>query len=234
MGRAFFLSMNTFRNTLKANYTTVPNEVLEDVNLSWKAKGIFCLLASKPDNWNFYMEQIAGHSADKLSSLKSGVKELEEQGYLSRKNKFDAQNKICGMDWILTVPVRQISRQAEIPSDGNSVGRKTYRHSKTNNSKTNNSNTNNTNISLRQKTEWFIDFWNKINHAEVRFTEKKQKQVYNRLKVFKADEIVQSIKNRSNDAWLENNGYMKDWDSFWRNNEKVERYLNKENDRRPF
>ena len=88
--------------------------------------------------------------------------------------------------------------------------------------------------SLREKTDWFIDFWNKLYETNVRFTENKQRQVGQRLKVFDANEIVQALKNRSNDTWLENNGYMKDWDSFWRNNEKVERYLNKQTDNLPF
>lgn len=90
------------------------------------------------------------------------------------------------------------------------------------------------NYSLRQKTIWFIDFWNGLYETQVRLTAKKEKQVANRLKVFSANEIVQSMKNRANDVWLENNGYMKDWDSFWRNDEKIERYLNKETERTPF
>jgi len=226
--------MNTFRNTLKSNYTMLPNEVLENPNLSWKAKGIFGLLASKPDDWDFYMEQISNYASDKQGALKSGIKELEQAGYLVRKIKHAEGNKFAGMEWVLTVPDSAFSRQAENPSDGNSVSRKTIRHTNTNNTNTDNSNTDSTNFSLRQKTIWFIDFWNRLYDTEVRFTDKKEKQVANRLQVFTAGEIVQSMKNRSNDVWLENNGFMKDWDSFWRNNEKVERYLNKETERTPF
>lgn len=226
--------MNTFRNTLKSNYTLVPNEVAENPNLSWKAKGLFLLLASKPDDWDFYMEQISSYASDKMSALKSGVKELEENGYLIRKTKYSGDGKFNGLEWTLVLPEDTISRQTENPPDGKHARRETILHTNTNNTKTDNTNTNNTNYSLREKTDWFIDFWNKLYDTNVRFTENKQRQVGQRLKVFDANEIVQALKNRSNDTWLENNGYMKDWDSFWRNNEKVERYLNKQTDNLPF
>ena len=212
----------------------LPNEVLENPNLSWKAKGIFGLLASKPDDWNFYMEQISNYATDKQGALKSGVKELEEAGYLVRKIRHTQENKFAGMEWILTVPDSACSRQAENPSDGNSVSRKTIRHNNTNNTNTDNTNTKKPLYDDSERTWWFISYWNRLYNAEVRFTEKKKRQVVARLKVFSAEEIVRSMKNRSNDVWLENNGFMKDWDSFWRNNEKVERYLNKETDRSPF
>lgn len=212
----------------------IPNEVLENPNLSWKAKGIFGLLASKPDDWNFYMEQISNYATDKQGALKSGVKELEEAGYLVRKIRHTQENKFAGMEWILTVPDSAFSRQAENPSDGNSVSRKTIRHTNTNNTNTDNTNTKKPLYDDSERTWWFISYWNRLYNAEVRFTEKKKRQVVARLKVFSAEEIVRSMKNRSNDVWLENNGFMKDWDSFWRNNEKVERYLNKETDRSPF
>ena len=212
----------------------LPNEVLENPNLSWKAKGIFGLLASKPDDWNFYMEQISNYATDKQGALKSGVKELEEAGYLVRKIRHTQENKFAGMEWILTVPDSAFSRQAENPSDGNSVSRKTIRHNNTNNTNTDNTNTKKPLYDDSERTWWFISYWNRLYNAEVRFTEKKKRQVVARLKVFSAEEIVRSMKNRSNDVWLENNGFMKDWDSFWRNNEKVERYLNKETDRSPF
>jgi hypothetical protein len=35
------------------NYTQVSNVVLSNKKLSWKAKGIYAYLFSKPDDWDF-------------------------------------------------------------------------------------------------------------------------------------------------------------------------------------
>ena len=94
-------------------------------------------------------------------------------------------------------------------------------------------------FSLRQKTEWFIDFWNRKHGTDVKHTDKKQKQVSARLKIFTSQEIIKAINNRLDDEWLHTEGakFLGDWDSFWRNDEKVERYLNRKestNDDLPF
>ncbi len=83
--------------------------------------------------------------------------------------------------------------------------------------------------SLRQKTEWFIEKWNEFHGTDVKLTDKKQKQVSARLKVFTANEVIKSMKNRLKDDWFSGEGskFLGDWDSFWRNDEKVERYLNR-------
>ena len=66
-------------------FTTVDNVVLNDTNLSWKAKGLFVYLWSQSDEWDFYESEVVKHSTDKIASLKSGLKELEQQGYLKRQ-----------------------------------------------------------------------------------------------------------------------------------------------------
>jgi hypothetical protein len=94
-------------------------------------------------------------------------------------------------------------------------------------------------FSLRQKTDWFIDFWNRKHGTDVKHTDKKQKQVSARLKIFTSQEIIKAINNRLEDDWFHTEGikFLGDWDSFWRNDEKVERYLNRKeniNDDLPF
>lgn len=65
-------------------FTQIKNEVLQDKNLSFKAKGIFCLIYSKPDDWDFSVKRLAFESKDEYKSINSGIKELEENGYLER------------------------------------------------------------------------------------------------------------------------------------------------------
>ena len=58
-----------------------------------KAKGLLALLLSYPDDWQFYEAEIVQHAADKVNSLKSGLKELIENGYIVRKHAKDEKGK---------------------------------------------------------------------------------------------------------------------------------------------
>ncbi|SFK05280.1 MULTISPECIES: helix-turn-helix domain-containing protein [unclassified Bacillus (in: firmicutes)] len=76
--------MVAFRVSKNKNYTTINNTGLRDERLTWKAKGILVYILSLPDDWVFYMEEIAKHSKDGIASLKAGMKELKECGYVKR------------------------------------------------------------------------------------------------------------------------------------------------------
>jgi len=46
------------------DFTQVSNRVLTDVRLSWKSKGLYAYLFSKPDNWNFSADRIKNEGSD--------------------------------------------------------------------------------------------------------------------------------------------------------------------------
>lgn len=70
---------------VESNFTQVSNNPLNDKRLSWKAKGIFAYLYSKPDDWDFSSDRMKYDSSDGRESLLAGLKELEVNGYLIRK-----------------------------------------------------------------------------------------------------------------------------------------------------
>ena len=83
-------------------FTIVDNSVLNDANLSWKAKGIFMYLWGQAERQElFYKKEIAKHSTDGLASLRSGLKELEQRGYLQRQRARDEQGKFKENEWML-------------------------------------------------------------------------------------------------------------------------------------
>ena len=82
-------------------FTTVDNLVLNDTNLSWKAKGLFVYLWSQSDEWDFYETEVVKHSTDGIASLKAGLKELETTGYLKRQRKRDDKGHLKENEWIL-------------------------------------------------------------------------------------------------------------------------------------
>lgn len=65
-------------------FTQIPNTVLVDPKLSIKAKGLYCYLLSKPDNWEFYtsiMEKELGLSFRQIRVL---LQELTNYGLVVR------------------------------------------------------------------------------------------------------------------------------------------------------
>ena len=68
-------------------FSQVANSVLNDPELSWKAKGIFAYMNSKPDGWDFANTRITKDSKDGEKATGTGLVELEENGYLVREKK---------------------------------------------------------------------------------------------------------------------------------------------------
>ena len=73
------------KKSLQSGYTHVNNEVFHDRELSYKAKGLFCQMLSLPDNWDFKENSIKALATDGIRSVRSGLKELIDKGYLIRE-----------------------------------------------------------------------------------------------------------------------------------------------------
>jgi len=76
--------------------------------------------------------------------------------------------------------------------------------------------------------ELFISEWNQVYGTSIRLTKSKKTQVINRLKTFSPEEIIYAMHKRRHDHWLNNDGkkFLTDWEALFRNDEKIEKYLN--------
>lgn len=110
-------------------------------------------------------------------------------------------------------------------------------HSKCNANKTNQNKTNQSkgeqNKTLSAKAErvdfdFFLNEWNQVYGTKLKLTQSKRTQIKQRLKTFSQEEILQAMHKRRHDYWLNHDGakHLSSWDAFWRNDEKVEKYLN--------
>ncbi|MEN3088809.1 MAG: replication protein [Staphylococcus pseudoxylosus] len=157
--------MATFRVFKESgSFVTVHKDFIHDDNLSWKAKGILLYLLSRPDDWQVYETEIVKHSSDGLSGLKSGIKELEQVGYIQRNRKRDDKGRLKEYEYL----VYEQPNHIRISNVGNSYIGKTYvgeshttNNNSTNNDLTNNNNTNNdSNTSATDVTrERFEEWW---------------------------------------------------------------------------
>lgn len=87
--------MTIFRaNHDKQNpYVTLDKKIINNPNLSFKAKGILTYLLSKPPGWQVRISDIQKHSTDGRESIISGLRELENAGYFSRVQKRDQSGR---------------------------------------------------------------------------------------------------------------------------------------------
>jgi len=85
------------------NFTQVRNSILRDNKISLKAKGLLALLLSNKDGWYSYAETIKSFSTDGDTSIRSALKELEDNYYLLRLRYRDKDDKkIKGGFWAYT------------------------------------------------------------------------------------------------------------------------------------
>lgn len=93
--------MVRIRKDYSKGFTTMNNTIVRDDSLSWKARGIFAYLWSMPDDWNFYETEVAKHATDGRQSLRTGLEELEKNGYLERTRSRDKLGKFGAPVWVL-------------------------------------------------------------------------------------------------------------------------------------
>ncbi len=92
--------LNRLKKHKKANpFVQIDRAIINDSRLSWKAKGLLMYLLDQSDEWQFYQTEICSHGPDGRSSVVSGLKELEQCGYLNRTWIRDAKGKYTGRIW---------------------------------------------------------------------------------------------------------------------------------------
>ena len=69
---------------IKDRFATTPNSLLNNPNISLRAKGLFAFIQGKPDKWRFSAERIALENKEGVQSVRSALQELEEFGFLQR------------------------------------------------------------------------------------------------------------------------------------------------------
>ena len=79
------MSKSIFRQKLTRNFTTIPNDLLKNSELSWKAKGIHAYLLSLPETWIVRLNHLKSISTDGYDSTVAGVHELLDKKYLWRR-----------------------------------------------------------------------------------------------------------------------------------------------------
>ena len=86
------------RRVKNRNYTVICNEVFKEKELSLKAKGLYALVMSLPDDWDFSLKGICELNKENYTAVNNAIKELIDAGYCQRCRVYD-NGKISGFEY---------------------------------------------------------------------------------------------------------------------------------------
>lgn len=108
-----------FRIEKNKDYTVMANHHLRDKKLSLKAKGMLSYMLSLPDDWDYTVKGLEKTLREGREAISSALKELEKNGYLTRKRKRDGYNRLLsGSEYtIYEKPITGFPSQAFFDAD---------------------------------------------------------------------------------------------------------------------
>ena len=106
--------MPVFRVSKNRDFTVIANSVFKDRRLSAKAKGILVEMLSLPENWDYTLKGLTTLFSDGIDSIRQGIKELEENGYIVRERKRDARGRLGGIEYVIyETPEKAVENSVE-------------------------------------------------------------------------------------------------------------------------
>lgn len=99
------------------NFTIITNAAIQDDLLSFKATGLLCYLLSLPEDWCIHLSDLVNRKADGKEGIRTGLRELEEAGYLTRFTRRDeATGRI--VEHVMTIDEQPGSPEPDLPIVG--------------------------------------------------------------------------------------------------------------------
>lgn len=95
-------------------WAAIPNRLVEDRHITWKAKGLWAYLHSRPAGWQVREADLVARSKDGRDSVRSALAELEEYGWLTRE-RGRKQGKFQETTYHLHEPKEPRALQQDLP-----------------------------------------------------------------------------------------------------------------------
>jgi len=119
---------------VSSRYGTTPNDILNNKEISLKAKGLYGFLQCKPDNWRFSTERIASQKKESEKVIRATLQELERFNLLTRiKKPKDKGGKWTGYNYILHETVipkpslpKAVGRESSRTDNGEDISKQDY------------------------------------------------------------------------------------------------------------
>lgn len=95
------MSESVYKVGRRKGFTVVYRSVAQDQRLSLKARGLFLLIQSLPDDWKFTVSGMATLAGTGKDQIRSSLKELKEMGYIVKEQSHDGSGKFSGNTFVL-------------------------------------------------------------------------------------------------------------------------------------
>ena len=93
--------MAVFRVERTKGFTVMSNYHLNDKRISLKAKGLLSQMLSLPDTWDFTLRGLAHINKESLDAIRTAVLELEEYGYIFRRQLRSEGGKLAKIEYTI-------------------------------------------------------------------------------------------------------------------------------------
>ena len=207
--------MKKLNFTENGNFTMVPNGILRSGKLSAKALGVYFLIVSLPDNWNFSVKGLCTLCSDGKASIASAVAELEKAGFIKRQGSVYRNGKFTAGDWTVCSDVKAENSEAEKQMSEIQVSEKQFSENQpqlnTKQQKTKQTNTKQVKDSsyelyaARENAQPVIDAWNGAGLTPVKSITPgsgRYRMLKTRLSRYGENEVLNAIEKAKNSAFL--------------------------------
>ena len=110
------------QNLIRRSFTQVPNELINDKEMSRDARFLFVYLCSKPDNWKFYATVINDELNCSDDSRRKYLRELEAKGWITKVQTKNEKGEFSVTDITLNpYPIFSDSVNSPSPKSSGSV-----------------------------------------------------------------------------------------------------------------
>lgn len=111
--------MATYRVERTKDYTVMSNCHLRDSSLTLKAKGLLSMMLSLPDEWNYTTRGLAAICKEGVDAIGKALKELENAGYIVRRQLRGAGGKISDTEYVIyEQPQQRLQPDTDNPDTG--------------------------------------------------------------------------------------------------------------------
>lgn len=93
--------MAVFRVERTKGFTVMSNYHLNDKTISLKAKGLLSQMLSLPESWDFTLRGLACINKESLDAIRTAVLELEEHGYITRRQQRGTNGKLAKIEYTI-------------------------------------------------------------------------------------------------------------------------------------
>lgn len=108
--------MAVFRVEKSKDYTVMSNHHLRNSDLSLRAKGLLSQILSLPDDWDYTIAGLAKINKEGKDAVRAAVQELEQAGYIERRQKMDAGGKFSSNEYVVYESPRSASPLSGFPT----------------------------------------------------------------------------------------------------------------------